>query len=337
MEGKPWCYVQGAQNCKQAGASVVAGEAKTWRQCSPCNCQDAWSWKGARYSGCAKTPEYQKTWCYVQGGESCIQAQNITSIPNEPKKWRNCQACNCMDAWNYKGVAYEGCATTPNFKESTWCYVQGGGNSCIQGQASEEPGEKKKWRTCGVCNCMSEWNYKEQGNPTAKSITYQGCATTPGFAGKWCYVNGHQNCKVAKPSLDKAEPKFWRKCFQCSCMDSWNYKGTQYKGCTVPPGTTYTKPWCYVQGGPGCSQAQDSEEKGEEKKWMDCKPCACQENWEYKGQSYKACSKTPNTDYNWCYVIGQTLTDCPAAQDSLLMASEGEQRKWRKCGDSKGT
>merc|ERR1712209_343475 len=76
-------------------------------------------------------------------------------------------------------------------------------------------------------------NYKEQGNPTAKSITYQGCATTPGFAGKWCYVNGHQNCKVAKPSLDKAEPKFWRKCFQCSCMDSWNYKGTQYKGWTA--------------------------------------------------------------------------------------------------------
>merc|ERR1712107_217629 len=87
---------------------------------------------------------------------------------------------------------------------------------------------------------------------------------------------------------------------------------------------------------PGCSQAQDSEEKGRRKNGWTANR-AHQENWEYKGQSYKACSKTPNTDYNWCYVIGQTLTDCPAAQDSLLMASEGEQRKWRKCGDSKGT
>ena len=55
-------------------------------------------------------------------------------------------------------------------------------------------------------------------------------------------------------------------------------------------------------------------------------PCTCQETWDYKGATYKGCSKTPLFPSPFCYVMnGETCTEGSVSYEV------GETRKWRPC------
>merc|ERR1711879_48615 len=53
--------------------------------------------------------------------------------------------CHCMPEWSYKGVFYEGCASTPDGKED-WCYVLQDDRLCKDVHGEEEG---FRWRYCG--------------------------------------------------------------------------------------------------------------------------------------------------------------------------------------------
>ena len=121
-----WCHVQGGPQCNVALKSTIAGETRMFRQCKDCNCMRHWNYKGQFYAGCAMTPDWPDTeWCYVQGGPGCNVASK-SEIDGEPRMFRQCGACNCMQTWNYKGAVYHGCAETPDWADTEWCYVQDG-------------------------------------------------------------------------------------------------------------------------------------------------------------------------------------------------------------------
>jgi len=159
-----------------------------------------WNFRGTSYTGCSAAAGWDP-WCYVQGGANCNQYQNSTEN-GETRKWRYCDACNCMTQWNYNGASYRGCSTTPD-TSIQWCYVQGGA-SCNQHQDSEVDGETRKWRECDACDCMSQWNYK--------GASYTGCSTTADGDTPWCYVQGESNCRPYNDSLEVGDTRKWRVC-----------------------------------------------------------------------------------------------------------------------------
>jgi len=171
-EGHTWCYVKDGANCPTAAASAVEGETRKWRECSSCNCQTSWDYKGADYLGCDETSDWTgHHWCYVQGGTACATAV-ASSVEGETRKWRECLPCNCQIGWNYKEVFYEGCAETADWKDHTWCYVQGG-SKCPNVQDSSVVGENRKWHECthSVTCGAAKAAYKKHdccGNPNAE-------------------------------------------------------------------------------------------------------------------------------------------------------------------------
>ncbi|CAK0789886.1 unnamed protein product [Prorocentrum cordatum] len=203
-----------------------------WRECGSCNCMTEWNYDGdadgvmESYEGCSATADWDQSWCYVQGGSNCNQALNST-VAGETRKWRECGSCNCMTEWNYDGDAdgvmesYEGCSATADWDQS-WCYVQGGSN-CNQAVDSTVAGETRKWRECGSCNCMTEWNY--DGDADGVMESYEGCSATADWDQSWCYVQGGSNCNQALNSTVAGETRKWRECGSCNCMTEWNYDG----------------------------------------------------------------------------------------------------------------
>ncbi|CAK0789898.1 unnamed protein product [Prorocentrum cordatum] len=171
------------------------------------------------YEGCSATADWDQSWCYVQGGSNCNQYLNST-VAGETRKWRECGSCNCMTEWNYDGdgdgvmEAYEGCSATADWDQS-WCYVQGGSN-CNQALNSTVAGETRKWRECGSCNCMTEWNY--DGDADGVMEAYEGCSATADWDQSWCYVQGGSNCNQALNSTVAGETRKWRECGSCNCM-----------------------------------------------------------------------------------------------------------------------
>ncbi|CAK0803966.1 unnamed protein product [Prorocentrum cordatum] len=171
------------------------------------------------------TADWDQSWCYVQGGSNCNQYLNST-VAGETRKWRECGSCNCMTEWNYDGDAdgvmesYEGCSATADWDQS-WCYVQGGsncnqylnstgGSNCNQALDSTVAGETRKWRECGSCNCMTEWNY--DGDADGVMESYEGCSATADWNQTWCYVQGGSNCNQALDSTVAGETRKWLEC-----------------------------------------------------------------------------------------------------------------------------
>ncbi|CAK0856909.1 unnamed protein product [Prorocentrum cordatum] len=128
--------------------------------------------------------------------------------------------CDCMTEWTYDGdvdgvmESYEGCSATADWNQ-TWCYVQGGSN-CNQALNSTVAGETRKWRECGSCNCMTEWNY--DGDADGVMESYEGCSATADWDQSWCYVQGGSNCNQALNSTVAGETRKWRECGSCNCM-----------------------------------------------------------------------------------------------------------------------
>merc|ERR1719293_382477 len=122
-----------------------------------------------------------------------------------------------MTEWNYDGDAdgvfesYEGCSATADW-DQTWCYVQGGTN-CNQYQDSTVAGETRKWRECGSCNCMTEWNY--DGDADGAFESYEGCSATADWDQTWCYVQGGSNCNQYQNST----------VLESSFRESWPRRG----------------------------------------------------------------------------------------------------------------
>ncbi|CAK0789902.1 unnamed protein product [Prorocentrum cordatum] len=116
--------------------------------------------------------------------------------------------------WNYDGDAdgvmesYEGCSATADWNQS-WCYVQGGSN-CDQALDSTVASETRKWRECGSCNCMTEWNY--DGDADGVMESYEGCSATADWNQTWCYVQGGSNCNQALDSTVAGETRKWLEC-----------------------------------------------------------------------------------------------------------------------------
>mmetsp|Transcript_113481 Transcript_113481/g.331618 ORF Transcript_113481/g.331618 Transcript_113481/m.331618 type:complete len:234 (-) Transcript_113481:321-1022(-) len=53
--------------------------------------------------------------------------------------------------------------------------------------------------------------------------------------------------------------------------------------------------------------------------------------WGYQGNMYQTCAETPDTENSWCYVQGGS--NCNLYRNSTI---DGEDRKWRECGDLAG-
>merc|ERR1719356_985925 len=120
-----------------------------------------WSWQGEMYEGCAETPDWPgNDWCYVQGGSNCPTALNST-LEGEDKLYRECSACNCMTKWSWQGEMYEGCAETPDWPGTDWCYVQGGSN-CPTAVASTLEGEDKMYTECSASPAKKRKQKKRQ-------------------------------------------------------------------------------------------------------------------------------------------------------------------------------
>jgi len=57
--------------------------------------------------------------------------------------------------------------------------------------------------------------------------------------------------------------------------------------------------------------------------------CHCQPEWDHKGEVYKGCSFTPDSEFPWCFLV-EDETLCPEASG----VGVGLQR-WRYCEESK--
>ncbi|CAK0789901.1 unnamed protein product [Prorocentrum cordatum] len=167
--------------------------------------------------------------------------------------------------------SYEGCSATADWDQS-WCYVQGGSN-CNQYLNSTVAGETRKWRECGSCNCMTEWNYDGDGDGVMEA--YEGCSATADWDQSWCYV------QVRLLQLHDGVELRWR------CRRGYGgVRGLQRHSGLGPElvlragrfqfaTADWDQSWCYVQGGSNCNQALDSTVAGETRKWRECGSCNC--------------------------------------------------------------
>lgn len=218
-----WCYVNNGSACKFAKTSTIPGETRKYKKCGPCACKDVWSYTGpegkdakVQYQGCDETPDWEgHAWCYVNDQKKCERAKS-SSIPNEKRKYKECGACACQDVWDYKGplatlpeVQYQGCDTTPDWKDHEWCYVNDA-DKCDLARDSTVPGETRKYRGCGACSCQDVWSYKAEGED--KEVKYQGCDETPDYDYTWCYVNSPPECDTAKTSEVQGETRKYKEC-----------------------------------------------------------------------------------------------------------------------------
>jgi len=329
-----WCYVEDGATCITATASSIEGETRKYQECSACDCQTQWSYKGADYEGCAETSDWANTdWCYVRG-TSCVTA-TASSVEGETRKYRECSACNCLKTWTYQDTVHDGCSETADWADTDWCYVQGRSN-CITASASSVSGENKWYQQCSPCNCRLNWNYQ--------GALYDGCAETPDWTDhSWCYVQGGSHCITASPSSVAGEDRSYRECSACNCLTQWNYEGAVYEGCAETPDWA-GHDWCYVQGGSSCPSATTSAVVGEDKKYIECSPCKCLSNWNYAGAMYDGCAETPDwAGHKWCYVQGGS--SCASAVASAVVGEDKKyiectdagQHLWMTCGEAKET
>ena len=140
-------------------------------------------------------------------------------------------------------------------------------------QASSNSAEKRKWKTCTPDPCQCQGSWSKMGFPTIK---FNGCTLPPvGVSDTrvpWCYVEG--NCPTARKSTNPMEGRMWRTCDDpCACQDKWLYRdGKGYAGCTLPPTSTDTVPFCYVKDGYNCPMAMNSRTTNDERRWRKCTP-----------------------------------------------------------------
>merc|ERR1711879_304014 len=73
--------------------------------------------------------------------------------------------CHCMPEWQYKGVFYNGCASTPDGKED-WCYVLQDARLCQDVHGEEEGG--LRWRYCREDEGEEEHVIKKEHEPKSK-------------------------------------------------------------------------------------------------------------------------------------------------------------------------
>jgi hypothetical protein len=241
-----------------------------------------WSYKGkdgkgneTKLSGCSQTPDAKGlTWCYVKSKKCKTAKKSI--VPDEKKMWKECDDCDCMGAWPYKGPTgklpvstNKACAETPDWKGHKWCYVVGGAK-CLTAQKSAVPGEKKLWRDCAdACQCVDKFKFK------GKDLV--GCVETPDAKGlTWCWVVGGNTCLTSKDSAIKGETRNFKECNPCNCAATWKYKGPkgktpekEYEGCSKTPDVKKGK-WCYTVGGPACKDDKNSTVPGETREWKVC-------------------------------------------------------------------
>jgi len=161
-----WCYVKD-NSCIHSMVSIIPGETRNYKQCSPCNCRGE--------AGCQYDAEYG-AWCYTQGSKYFCDSSDDSQEGNA-NDWRNCDPCQCMKNWNYMEngtkTMKRGCYKDAGWGDKKWCYVDGYAN-CKSAKASEIAGEARYWKEChGRDTCAhhkADFKFAECcGNPSKKS------------------------------------------------------------------------------------------------------------------------------------------------------------------------
>lgn len=265
--------------------------------------------------------------------------------------------CHCMLDWEYRGVAYKGCGKTPGAEHTdhAWCKVMPG---CEKHESGEEegdfdlcnvPGETDHHLTLHGCHCAPEWFWKDD--------LYAGCGKTS-LGPSWCYVfESDALCEGALRT--EFHGQHWDYCFMeheaspiltkggCHCQPEWVHSdGNHYHGC-VAKTDDRDFPWCYVfEDKETCPSAQKDPKSG--RLWDACwllseeqiasldltvHDCHCEPEWDHKGKAYKGCSKTPDRDKSWCYVL-EDNTVCA----EVAGFGEGLEKfaRWDYCDDGSG-
>ncbi|CAK0800493.1 unnamed protein product, partial [Prorocentrum cordatum] len=201
-----WCYVHVGSNCKQYLNSSAVGETRKWRECGSCNGMTERNYVGDA-DGSAESYE---------GRFNCNQYL-ISSVAGEARKCGERGSCNCMVEFNCDGDAdgaMESYSAAADWDQS-WVYAQGGSdrNHYLN---SSVAGRTRKWRECGSCNGMTEWNCDADADRVSES--YEGCSATADWYQSWCYAQcGSDRNQYTKSSV-VCEVRKWRECGPCSCM-----------------------------------------------------------------------------------------------------------------------
>jgi len=343
---RPWCYVNGGEECEDAKESKdVPG--MFWKRCTLSDESPG-------------TP-------VKSGVPAVVKGKKNVYIPSDKE-------CKCKATWKWKKNVYKGCDASHPEAERNWCYINGG---------SECPGAKKSkdtegmfWKRCdadidtqtpeaekaNACKCQSSWSWKKK--------MYKACDPShPDAERPWCYVTGGEECSDAKPSKD-VSGMFWKRCTladeaegtpvkpgvpdvvkgedsadrgipsdkDCKCKATWKWKKNMYKGCD-PSHPEAERNWCYINGGSECTGAKKSKDT-EGMFWKRCDPdtdtqspavaladaCKCQSSWSWKKKMYKACDPShPDAERPWCYVDGgKECTDAKPSEDVPGMF-------WKRC------
>jgi hypothetical protein len=261
--------------------------------------------------------------------------------------------CHCLLDWEYRGVQYKGCSETPGSAHTAhaWCKVTPG---CEKHESGPEegdfdlcnvPGETDHHLTLHGCHCAPEWFWKDD--------LYKGCGKTS-LGPSWCYVfESDALCHGALRTEHAGQ--HWDYCSMeheaspiltkggCHCQPEWVHSdGNHYHGC-VASTADRDFPWCFVfEDIETCPSAQKDEKSG--RLWDACwllddaqiaaldlteHDCHCEPEWDHEGKTYKGCSKTPDREKKWCYVL-EDATVCT----EVAGFGEGLEQfaRWDYCG-----
>ena len=327
-----WCQAGAACLSQQLFAS---SNNKKWVQCTDpnsCDCLDSWDHNGETFKGCQTTSDFPSTpWCKVTAAcsKSAAQYEGGSSILYH---WITCnsgtnpnQKCECTGPCNNVQSAY--------------CTVN---KACTTVPAPVAP-QTVGYATCvpTECECKSMWSFNDQ--------TYHGCAATSGN-GYWCVVSGGDTCKGSLPinTTDQTAGN-WRACetpppppSNCTCLDSWDYKGKNYTGCRTTsdsPGS----PWCKVN--PDCKDLNIDKTVGykwslcyeglDYNKTCECKPNACvdvETGSPYCAVSNAPCATTPIADPN-----NEAYATCTPEACKCLKSWQYNNKQYSGCVTTEGS
>lgn len=138
------------------------------------------------------------------------------------------------------------------------------------------------------------------------NTVYEGCSATVDDPRPWCFTVGE--CPGANPSTTK-EGEHWIYCQHdaCECMDSWNYQGSTYSGCS--PTSDGDRAWCYTMGEcPGVEMS--TEDAAPSTTWQYCEDITCADFKEFYRES-ECCGMPEKTMQKpeWCFHHGMASCD----------------------------
>ena len=200
-------------------------------------------WSGDTINGRKATAETARHGASVEAGET--------------RKWRDCHHNACLDTLEHEGQTYQGCSQTPDYKDSSWCFVQGG-SKCPEGKDSNHDGETCLWCDATKGSNHDGWTRKRRDceNSACLDAFENEGKMVFAFISRCCVQGGSCRSESMGSNFD-GETRKWRGCDHCACMDA----------------------------------LEVSTLEGETRKWRDCDNCACMDTYEFEGKTFNGCSQ----------------------------------------------